>query len=112
MLKPTIGRIVLYKLSSDDARKINKRREDASINSDRMKMDRIGYQAHIGNPVSAGSVFPMMIVGAWSDDLVNGRVFLDGNDTLWVTSAHRGSKITEWDWMYYTKQQEGEIKAE
>lgn len=29
---------------------------------------------------------------------VNGQAFLDGNDTLWVTSAPQGDGNGFWDW--------------
>ena len=46
---PTVGRIVLYTLTEDDAEHINQRR-------------MIGAQAHIGNDVAEGYEFPMIIV--------------------------------------------------
>jgi hypothetical protein len=57
----------------------------------------IGAQAHIGNVVAAGNEFPMIVVAVWSDS-VNGQVFLDGNDCLWVTAVHEGTQNGQWDW--------------
>jgi len=52
---------------------------------------------------------PMLILRVWNDDVVNGRVFLDGwndksitsfgvriGDDLWVTSVARGSGVHQW----------------
>lgn len=95
---PTIGRIVHYTLSVDDVDAINRRRADAlrySIGND------TGCQLHFGNEVRSGQVFPMIITRVWGDDAdaaVNGQVFLDGNDTLWVTSVVQGNDAREWVW--------------
>lgn len=87
---PSQGRIVLYCLNEDDANHANRRRTDGRVIA-KMATNLhwpAGAQAHIGNPVKAGDVFPMMIVRVWPSDTgaVNGQVFLDGCDVLWVTS--------------------------
>ena len=84
-MKPTIGRIVHYTLSQHDADQINRRRTTGPQIKDRILVDRwpIGAQAHIGNPVSAGDVFPMVIVKV-NSHTINGRVWLDGTDDYWV----------------------------
>lgn len=71
---PTIGRIVHYTLSDDDAGQINSRR---AANAG-------GPQ--IGNPVAPRNVFPAMVVRCWSAGQVNLQVFLDGGDVFWATS--------------------------
>lgn len=84
---PTPGRIVAYKLTQFDADAINKRRTDLHT-SDLAQQDT-GAQCHIGNGVTAGDVYPLVITRVWSTmpgGAVNGQVLLDGNDTLWVTS--------------------------
>jgi hypothetical protein len=48
-----------------------------------------GHVAHVGNQVTAGDVYPAMIVRVWGDtpeSAVNLQVHLDGNDTYWATS--------------------------
>lgn len=87
---PSIGRIVLYILSESDADVI-------------MNQRRVQPQSHVGdakgNPVKAGDVFPMMITRVWGDtpeSAVQGQVFLDGNDTLWVTSVMQGDGERQW----------------
>src|SRR6185503_1767087 len=91
---PTIGCIVHYRLSQGDAEQINRRRTNSAEIVDRAKSFPpewpAGAQAHIGNEVHEGDVFPMMIVRVWGEfpeSVVNGQVFLDGNDVFWTTSV-------------------------
>jgi len=102
-----VGHIVLYILTEQDAIQINRRRTTSESIAERIKFqagtDRlrwpVGAQAHIGNEVHAGDVFPMMITRVWTSGMVNGQLFLDGNDTLWVERACRGYKTPgTWDW--------------
>lgn len=76
MTTPTIGRIVIYVLSQHDVDRIN----DQRARSEGLLR---------GNNVHAGDAFPMMICRVWDtpEHHVNGRVLLDGTDTLWVTSV-------------------------
>ncbi|MDG9703826.1 hypothetical protein [Streptomyces sp. DH37] len=85
MQQPSIGRIVLYRLSQEDADLIDRRR------------DHPGNKL-VGNPVSPGDVFPASVVRTWDDDSVNLRVLLDGNDDLWAPSRHQGSEPGTWAW--------------
>jgi hypothetical protein len=88
----TVGRTVLYTLSEQDAEEINRRRWPAWA------------QAHIGNPAAAGDEVPLVVVRVWPHEFgenvpgVNGQAFLDGNDTLWVTSAKEGTEPGTWAW--------------
>lgn len=111
---PTIGRIVHYRLSEQDAEQINRRRTTGKSIADRLKLgitpapnaDTIfawpaGAQAHIGNEVSEGDTFPMQIVKCWGDtptSSVNGQVMLDGNDVFWATSVSVGEGPRSWNW--------------
>lgn len=98
---PTIGQIVHYTLSDQDADQINKRRKDAATNRAQIVDDAIGYVAHTGNVAEAGQVFPMLITRVWGDaptSCVNGQVFLDGNDVLWVTSVAVGTGSRSFAW--------------
>lgn len=114
-MKPTIARIVLYTLSAADAEQIMRRRTSGSAIAERIKNNSItagdldqdealpptwplGAQAHIGNDVKEGDVFPLLITRLWSATCVNGQVFLDGNDQLWVTSALEGTTPGTWAW--------------
>ena len=110
---PTIGRIVHYRLSAQDAEQIMRRRTTSKSIADRMQIlvhttgDEklvgwpVGAQAHIGNDAKEGDTFPMLITKTWGDtatSAVNGQAFLDGNDVLWVTSASVGEGPSSWSW--------------
>jgi hypothetical protein len=84
---PTVGRIVHYTLTENDAAAIKKARADA------------GYVAQHGNAPHEGDVLPMLIVrpsGSPDGSSVNGQVFLDGNDTFWATSLTEGEGPGHW----------------
>ena len=101
-MQPSPGRIVHYKVSSTDADAINRRRTNHSAIRSRLAAEPSmwphGAQAHIGNTVRAGDVFPMIVVRVWQGDLVNGQAVLDGTDTFWVTSASEGEGNGQWSW--------------
>ena len=97
---PTIGRIVLYTLTSEDAEAINRRRDHATKHMDAHRANANGVMVHVGNRVEQGQQFPMIITRVWGPDarhrstiLVNGTVMLDGSDTYWATS--RGVDTTD-----------------
>ena len=100
---PTPGRIVLYTLAEDDAKRINKRRDDAiaSAHEHKVNPEASGKQVHIGNIAREGDVYPMIIVRTWGatpTSAVNGQVLLDGNDTLWITSVTVGEGARRFAW--------------
>lgn len=115
---PTMGRIVHYMLSAFDVEQIMRRRTTSVSIADRMKLelDRLnherdegvqafawpaGAQAHIGNPVVEGDVFPMLITRTWGstpESAVNGQVFLDGCDVFWATSRSVGDVPGTFSW--------------
>lgn len=101
---PTIGRIVHYALSEADAQAINRRREDAyrTMRTGQGVLRKAdGDQVHIGNRAQEGDVYPMLIVRTWGttpESVVNGQVFLDGNDVLWVTSVGEGEGPRRFVW--------------
>jgi hypothetical protein len=112
-MKPTIGSIVIFKLTEELAQQINRRRTTGSSIAERIKGNTpnvtnwpMGAQAHIGNSVSAGETYPMIVTRVWPDEFgsgdagigVNGQVFLDGNDCLWVTSSSWGPMPGQWQW--------------
>ena len=96
MTVPTVGRIVHYKLAVDDALAIGVQRQPTYHES---RPGLIGPDNHVtkvydknGNPASRGDIYPMLITRVWGDtetSHVNGQVFLDGNDCLWVTSVQQ-----------------------
>ncbi len=96
-----IGLMVLYRLTEDDAKKTNMRREDARQKIEKMREEnqidpRPGFQCHVGNFVDVGDHVPMVVTMA-SAGIVNGKAFLDGNDTLWVVGAIEGGAVGEWE---------------
>jgi hypothetical protein len=102
---PTIGRIVQYVLTTQDAEAINRRRTSGPKIQERMLSVPpawpAGAQAHIGNQLNAGEIFPMVICKTWGDQansVVNGQVLLDGNDVLWVTSVSVGDGPGHFAW--------------
>lgn len=87
---PSIGMIVAYRLTMRDAAQINRRRNEATRAMSGIQ--HAGTVLHTGNAVSAGDVFPFLITKIWDKtpdeaSAVNGQVFLDGNDQLWVGSV-------------------------
>lgn len=112
---PSIGRIVHYRLSTQDVEQIMRRRTTGKSISERMKASTAasedgapsivawpaGAQAHIGNDVSAGDTFPMLIVRVWgpsAESAVNGQVFLDSNDVFWARSRTVGDQPGTFSW--------------
>jgi hypothetical protein len=100
---PSIGRIVHYRLSPCNVEQIMRRRTTGSSIADRIQNLSwpIGAQAHIGNTVHEGDVFPMMITRIWGGEetsLVNGQVFLDGCDVFWATSVKVGDDPGTFFW--------------
>lgn len=75
---PSIGRIVHYTLNQSNADRINKNRAISGT------WDATSEFCE-GNPVVVGET-----------SVVQGQVFLDGNDTLWVTSVKQGDDEGQW----------------
>jgi hypothetical protein len=94
------GSIVLLTISKQQADEINRRRTNSTSIATRIESKEwpAGAQAHIGNEVGEGDVVPMIIVKQWGPNTVNGQAFLDGNDTLWVTSATEGDGPGQYKW--------------
>ena len=103
-MKPTIGRIVHYALTEQDAASINVRRADFRAFEAGHKHPHeagqpgaSGHIAHVGNHAEAGQVYPAMVVRCF-DPSVNLQVMLDGNDTYWATSRTEGDGPGYWAW--------------
>jgi hypothetical protein len=99
----SIGRIVHYTVSEQEAVQINRRRNDFRkflkdhIAAGTYPMD--GYVAHVGNDVQAGDQFPAMIVRVFeAAHSCNLQVFLDGTDTFWACSVSEGDGGRHWYW--------------
>ena len=122
-MNPTIGRIVLFRLTAEQAEQVNRRRTSPGSIAERISDESWrhwpeGAQAQIGNSVAEGTVVPMIITAVWPDEFqggahlfthdapvyqstfgVNGQAFLDGTDSLWVTSAPQHETLTGcWFW--------------
>ncbi len=93
----TIGRIVRYILSEQDAEQINRRRVAGVGHGENWPA---GAQAHVGNQVVAGDEVPMIVTAVFegSSPSVNGKCFLDGNDSFWATSRPEGTGRGMWSW--------------
>lgn len=97
---PTPGRIVLYRLSADDALRIRTARADRTP----AIFGSGGTVAPVGNEVNAGDVYPAVLVRVWGDtpeSHCNIQVLLDGPDTYWATSrqhSHDENAQGTWSW--------------
>jgi hypothetical protein len=80
---PTIGRTVLYKLTEDDARRIQQQRS---------------HDSTTGNMPRAGHAYPAVVVASYGDEALNLQVLLDGPDSHWATSRHEGDEPGTWAW--------------
>lgn len=121
MQKPSIGRIVHYRLSLEDAAQINRRRTTSGSIAERIESEKWprGAQAHVGNSASPDDVVPLIVTQVWPTEYeggaylmhheqgtkyegpvgVNGQAILDGTDGFWVTSAPQHSTLTGcWFW--------------
>lgn len=118
------GRIVYYVFDEQSAAEVMRRRTTAKSIADRMKSSvptvdgdvpsiygwPVGAQAHIGNDVHAGDVYPAMVIRVWgSSGCSNLKVMLDGSDTYWATSVNYAEWAPEaeslptprsWHWMF------------
>lgn len=86
-----LGEMVAYRLSSKDVDAINRRRDQANASRAQHSATANGTMIHVGSKVNEGETYPMLIVRDWPNlPNVNGKVFLDGNDELWVQSVNEG----------------------
>jgi hypothetical protein len=107
-MKPSLGRIVHYKLTGQDADAINRRRDDFTAYQRLHFPDpatrpnagadgATGHAAHVGNRAEAGQVYPAIVVRCFNPS-VNLQVILDGTDTYWATSRVEGDDEGYWAW--------------
>jgi hypothetical protein len=105
-LKP--GRIVYYVFSEQAATEVMRRRTTGGAIAERIEQQAwpLGAQAHIGNPVSIGTIAPAMVVATFDSDAVNLKVMLDGSDVYWATSApyDETKRPGSWHWMFEGQQ--------
>lgn len=74
-MKPTLGRIVLYKPTAA----------------------QIVKMANAPN-CNTSELLPAIVVAVWSPTTVNLKVHLDGEGDLWATSAQQGTLEGQWMW--------------
>jgi hypothetical protein len=107
MSRPSIGRVVHYTLTEQDAASINVRRADFGAFEAGHKHphepgqpNATGFIAHIGNHAEGGQMYPATVVRVFdpSSSAVNLQVALDGNDTYWATSCPEGDGPGYWAW--------------
>ena len=77
MKQELLGRIVIYRMSNDGLARV------AALDLDHK------------NTVERGDRLPMLITKDWGNGSVNGRLFLDGEGTLWMTSVKEGHRDGE-----------------
>lgn len=100
-MAPSLGRIVHYKLTTEKAAAINRRRVQGVGHAENWPA---GAQAHVGNHASSEQYVPAMIVSVWPNEFgegvygVNLQCLLDGTDSFWVTSKKEGTLPGEWMW--------------
>lgn len=109
MPAPTVGRTVLYKLNSYDVVTINTRRADFNAHSranprtEAGAAGATGHIGHTGNPARIGDECAATIVRVFPGSAcANLQIHLDGNDTMWVTSAAEGDEPGRWMWPMIT----------
>ena len=98
------GRIVIYVLSDQDCREINRRRTTSEEIRKRIEHDKwpLGAQAHIGSVVVEGMPLPAMIITVQDPETgcVNLKVELAGSDQFWAPERYytaQGETGT-WHW--------------
>lgn len=82
-----VGDDVLYKLTKHEADLIVQRRA-------------LPGTTFGGNTPREGDVVPAKVTRIFSpgSDVFNGQAFLDGNDTIWITSVQPGTLPGQWTW--------------
>lgn len=90
--KPSVGRIVHYRLSGSDVDQINAHDP----------IDHTGVRPQHRNPVHEGDVYPATVVRVFSPDpastVANLQVHLDGRTNHWATSRSEGEQAGNWFW--------------
>lgn len=79
-MKPTIGRVVIYKTTEEDK-------------------DYFRSLTQKWQTINVSDQLPAMIVAVWSDTCINVQVMLDGvQSTMWKTSVNQGDVEGQWSW--------------
>jgi hypothetical protein len=108
-MRPTVGRIVHYTLTRQDADAINVRRADYRAFEASHKHPHepgtpaaTGHIAHVGNTAREGDVCAATVVRIFDPSVTtaNLQVDLDGNDTYWATSRQEGAAGLPGSWAW------------
>ena len=98
----TIGRIVHYVLTEQDAEEISRRRTSSHNINQAVAANEwpTGAQAHIGNSVRAGDHVAAIVVCVFNEEtgMANLHCILDGTDCFWATSRDMGEGEFTWHW--------------
>ena len=111
------GRIVYFVFDAGRAAEAQRRRTSSQSILARMKATTpaveggapaivawpAGAQAHIGNEVKAGDIYPAMVLRVWGESgCSNLKVMLDGSDEYWATSINFDAAKAQgsWHWMF------------
>jgi hypothetical protein len=78
-MKPTIGRIVIYKTTEEDRKQMEKQRDETGSCNVQEKL-------------------PAIVVAVWSSSCVNLWVIGDGEKWYWKTSVQQGDGQGQWNW--------------
>ena len=79
-MKPTIGRIVIYKTTDSDRESMKKQSEESGT-------------------CNVQETLPAIIVAVWSETTVNLQVIGDGERWTWHTSVQQGDDQGQWQWL-------------
>lgn len=79
MMTPTLGQVVHYRLSDQDATAIN----------------ALPAQH---NPTTANQTVAAIVVQVWNASTCNLRLLLDGDSDYWATSRVVGNQPGQWNW--------------
>lgn len=88
-MKPSlVGLLAIYTLTAKDAE---------TVNAGRKSLGGV-FPSGYGNPAAEGDQLPFLVTRDFGGSLnvVNGQVFLDGNDTHWKTSVSFGEQPGQW----------------
>lgn len=96
--QPSIGRIVLFRLTEEAALYINHQRRQALADAKARTSSPLNGSALDGEEVRAGMTFPMIVTAVFNKDYVNGQVFLDGNDSYWAENVGQGQADDDGSW--------------
>lgn len=87
-MNPSIGRIVHYRLSEQDKQRI----------TEMVNRPTASGRSPVMNPSSVGDTVAGIVVATWAESTANLHLLLDGEATLWVTSAKEGDQPGSWSW--------------